>query len=316
MKWPVKASLALVACLIVGACDDDPGDPPVVQLPTRDISWGVEPPGVLPGEPQDWADSLPLPAWVLDPGRTATRRYSAPGTITRQAGPRSPFMPNEAPVIALRRQGRMVSTVGIEELTEDGGWSPATGTLSELGHCRSTLSNLEGSRGTIEGRVGSWHGRLFASQANCERWERALPIVTLGTADESREFTTLLAESGVGTSIHHPAVLEHATIEFNGGRFTWGVVRSRPPSRMIPPSPRAQVAFVLRRGPEGSHEVLWHSIEESPDRVLSLAGVFDLTGDRIPEAIFVHSEPSQWTLRVVGASQEGFGLLRSHIVER
>ena len=309
---PIALSIALSVCsLLLGVAlaqillQGRPGDgaythPPVVaEAWTGADSSGhrsiVEQPQVV----EDWADSVPMPIlgeYVNSPGVSRAYRPIGSGIgPVRESGSTARRTIDPATVRAvaiLRVSGSKVAAfdVGLGPSTTA---RPADWILwSTLGDC-SSLVRLPGpwpaGHGEVRsGNAGEWLFRIAVPEEACRSMADRVASSRAPTAILRRELAYAVQTSpdvrAAGAPLFREGDLrELATI----GDTVWGVFRGQiATTRIYPPPPRPQLAFVAVRAGSGEWQIRWSHYVPDSTRSIGLAGVVDLDDDGRHEAFF------------------------------
>jgi hypothetical protein len=253
---------------------------------------------------RDWADSLPVPAWILDPDRFG-RRYlpagSGASTSPASASSGSGFSASApSPLLVVRLQGRQVvlDDIGLGGTAVTPAvlrLSPHYRMLDECSERVSIESAVAGSEATRARAMlgtgrGEWLFGIAAPATVCQTiaqrgWPKRAP-----SRDERKIVErTLQAAGGSATGGHSfegRDVRDFAASTGGDVRILWGVARRLDGTQIAPPPPAPQVAFIII-GKEGSWRLAWSRSVEEPGARLGLAGAFDVDGDRVAEGLFV-----------------------------
>lgn len=291
----------------------EPSSPPSGAAPAPSPRTAAAPPG-------DWADSLPLPEHVADPGVPdggLSRRYQRVGQAapTSRARTRTVDFDSFRPVLVQRVAGDELAAfdVGLGPAEADIG----AGVWARPGACGERVRLSDGwpsVQGREVGRMGEWIFALVVPVHACET-ASVRAYDSRPSAAERREIIYAVQSDIVlrraGVPRFEDGNLRSLIVR---GDVAWGVFRADLNTTQIyPPPPRPQLAFVAEKGPGGDWVVQWYRAADTGAETLALAGLYDVDGNGGPEAIFgVRSASGGGTVLVVDKDQ---GRWRS-IVER
>lgn len=287
----VAAIVALAAVKIVNwsrAREDEPAKPAKTQsLRTRGKPAA--------GLPQDWADSLDVPAEILagTSGRTLhyplTRKVE-PAWPGKSAPPAQQAAWSGAPVIVRRVAGASVTLYRLAGTNSDlsGTWAVPSDCLSRIRVDSPVNSDVAAGTETTSG--SGWAYALAVPASGCP-----------GSRD--RVASRGIAGSGVSGSLAKAATTQWPQAGFSGAdlrdlasgrigttRYAWGVFRGNiTTTQVLPPPPLPQLAFVAKNDGD-DWQIVWSFRAVSSSELLALAGVFDVLGEGSPQAFFAHRD--------------------------
>lgn len=341
----IATSLVIVLGVVTDLMKSDSPEPSTAAVPDVDIAEVQKDLEVTPGisvdsvssppqdeyaflpPPRDWADSLPIPPWVLKPstGFTRRRRYSPPSNSsgTSVTSPRIVLSDSVPLMLVIRSQGSrlLVDDIGQGDRPASATALRSLGTLRLLGSCSEQLlveghTSLGGNyvrvRARLAGTSGDWLFHMSATTADCDRFSASFISRKPPTnAQRDRVSRTLLAVSGemIPDDLRfHSSDLKDFALgpsQPDGSRLVWGVMRQSGGTQLAPPPPTPQLAFVIRFDKENRSQVLWTWPTSEPGAKLGLAGVRLGKENESPVAYFVFRNSDNVTLLRVGSDPDG-----------
>lgn len=267
-------------------------EPATMSVTARRDSWDSTETDMV-----DWADSVPVPGFVLQPGLPVQPLQYQPttsGAVAARSGSPSGTTLDPASVRAVavvRVSGATVASfdvgLGPSETARPDAWS----SWAILGECTSVL-NLSGpwpaGRGQVRGGLGEWFAGLAVPERACRAFSGRVVPKRGATAILRRELAYAVQTEPAVRAVGAPAFRENDLHELSmSGGTAWGVFKaSTSTTRIYPPPPRPQLAFVATRVASGDWRVLWTHYVSSSSEALGLAGVVDLQGTGVHEAFF------------------------------
>lgn len=271
----------------------------------------------------DWADSLPVPPWVVNPSLSFSRRYeSLPGSPSRSrdAGARTAPSSTAPAVLVVRLQGRAVvlEDIGLGATPLTRSQAALYANFRLLDDCdwmvRAGRALPGGDRLRLSGELaragGDWMFALAAPAGECDE-ARARGYVRSSPDRKDRTAVVQAVRAGgvepAGVTYTDRDVREYtkSPAANDGTRYVWAVLRQAESTQVAPPPVVQQTAVVLQVSKNGEYRVLWSKNVISAEEKLGLAGVFDMNRDRIADGIFAVRSPRSLVLLRVSPGPDG-----------